>query len=224
MSTFLILFLFLLLDYGPRFFFEYMVYDFGKGRPALPLTGHEVARRLLDAAGVSGVQVVDEPAEAPAFDDHYDPLTGIVSLSPAVAAGRTAAAYAIAAHETGHVLQHASGDQRFDWLMRLKGVTRFIVWGFVAVMAVTLLAADTSPELVSAALIVAIGTLVLVRLLTVPTEWDASFGRGLPALEQAGLLPASERETIWWIMFAAATTYIGAALIAAIAAAMILFG
>lgn len=218
----LFLFVILALRYGPQLFFEHMVYEVGTRRAPLPLTGHDVARRLLDQNGIGDITVVDEPAEAPAFDDHYDANERTVSLSPAVASARTAVAYAIAAHEVGHAIQHATGSEQFDLLMILKTAGRYVDWLLLPAVALALWDNDRFRTALTVALVAVFGARVLISAAAVPIEWDASFGRGLPALSRAGLLPAGEATTVRWTLFAAATTYIGAAIVAAITAVVLL--
>jgi len=74
------------------------------------LSGKEVAERMLREHGVSGVQVVSVPGQ---LSDHYNPLTRTVNLSPDVYNGRNISAAAVAAHECGHAVQHATG---YAWL------------------------------------------------------------------------------------------------------------
>ena len=69
-------------------------------------TGAEVAREILDRNGLQGVPV--HPSKAGPLSDHYDPRKRGVFLSEPVYAGRSIAATAVAAHEVGHAIQHAT--------------------------------------------------------------------------------------------------------------------
>ena len=73
------------------------------------LTGGEVAAAMLRHYNITDVQIVKGQGF---LSDHYNPLTKTVSLSPAVYDGRSIAASAVAAHECGHVVQHATGDAK----------------------------------------------------------------------------------------------------------------
>ena len=79
----------------------------------LGLTGAEVANRMLQAHGIRDVKIVSIPGK---LTDHYDPTTKTVNLSENVYFGKSVAAAAVAAHECGHVVQHATG---YAWL-RMK--------------------------------------------------------------------------------------------------------
>ena len=70
------------------------------------LTGAQIARRIMASEGITDVDIEMVPGE---MSDHYDPMHKVVRLSPAVHDGRTVAALGIAAHEVGHVIQHARG-------------------------------------------------------------------------------------------------------------------
>ena len=72
----------------------------------LGMTGAEVASRMLAAHGIRDVKIVSIPGK---LTDHYDPTTRTVNLSEKVYYGRSVAAAAVAAHECGHVVQHATG-------------------------------------------------------------------------------------------------------------------
>ena len=76
----------------------------------LGLTGAEVASRMLQAHGIRDVKIVSIEGK---LTDHYDPTTKTVNLSENVYYGKSVAAAAVAAHECGHVVQHATG---YAWL------------------------------------------------------------------------------------------------------------
>ena len=70
------------------------------------ITGAEVASRMLAAHGIRDVKIVSIAGK---LSDHYDPTTKTVNLSESVYYGRSVASAAVAAHECGHVVQHATG-------------------------------------------------------------------------------------------------------------------
>ncbi|HEY4544153.1 MAG TPA: zinc metallopeptidase, partial [Tissierellaceae bacterium] len=70
------------------------------------LTGHDVARMILDRNGLTDVKIQRGQGQ---LTDHYDPRSRIIRLSPAVYSGTTVASMSIAAHEVGHAIQHAQG-------------------------------------------------------------------------------------------------------------------
>ena len=100
------LLLFLALLYGPQWWVRHVIASHAKDRPDFPGTGGELARHLLDQAGLEHIPVETLPADG---GDHYDPIAKVVRLGPSNHDGRSVSAVAIAAHEVGHALQDASG-------------------------------------------------------------------------------------------------------------------
>lgn len=176
-----------------------------------PGTGGELARHLLDRFGLQQVQV--ETSEA---GDHYDPRARAVRLTPDKHDGRTLTAITVAAHECGHALQHAIDQPLFQWRTRLAvaaaWATRIGSFLLFAAPLLVLATRAPSPGLVSAlGAFLVMGFGVLVQLLTLPVEIDASFRKALPLLQDGYLtsqqLPAARR-----ILRAAAWTYVAASL------------
>ena len=85
--------------------------------PAGPLSGADVAQRILAANGLQSIPVSVTPGE---LSDHYDPRDKSVHLSQAVAQSNSVASIAVAAHEIGHAIQHAKGSASF----KLRTVAR----------------------------------------------------------------------------------------------------
>jgi Zn-dependent membrane protease YugP len=176
-----------------------------------PGTGGELARHLLDRFGLQAVGV--EPTEA---GDHYDPMARKVRLTEDKLSGRTLTAITVAAHECGHALQHAATEPLFMWRTKLAIAA---VWatriGSLLLFAAPFIAVITrapSPGLISLLggfLVMGFG--VVVQLITLPVEIDASFRKALPLLESGYLdddqVPAARR-----ILRAAAWTYVAGSL------------
>ena len=176
-----------------------------------PGTGGELARHLLLRFGLEDVQV-----ERTDKGDHYDPSTRCVRLTADKFDGKTLTAITVAAHECGHALQHAGAEPMFMLRSRLA---RSAIWAarlgsfliFAAPM-LALLSRAPSPALVSVLggfLIMGFG--VLVQLVTLPVELDASFRKALPVLE-AGYLEPDQVPAARRILRAAAWTYVAASL------------
>ena len=94
--------------FGPQLWIRRVLAQHGGERPDFPGTGAELARHLLDEAGLQAV-----PVEETDKGDHYDPQTRTVRLLPQHHDGRSVAAVAIAAHEVSHAVQHARGEPSF---------------------------------------------------------------------------------------------------------------
>ena len=203
----------LALVFGPQWWVRHVLAKHGDERLDFPGTGAELARHLLDEAGLQHVKV-EATTE---LGDHYDPDELAVRLSPQHHDGRSVAAVAVAAHEVSHAVQHARGEPAFTrryrlvrnliWVERLASVVLLgapIVFAFIHVPALLIL------QLVAG--IMLLGIRVLVHATTLPVEFDASFGKALPALTRGRYLSAGDMPAARDVLKAAAYTYVAAAL------------
>lgn len=185
----------------------------GKDRPDLPGSGGELARHLLDRFGLETVGV-----EATDLGDHYDPDAKVVRLLDKHRLGRSVSAVAVAAHEVGHALQDARGErllatrQRFAKLAALTD--RLAAGFFVAAPFLGLIARTPAAFLALVLIGIALMSVrILVDLVTLPVEFDASFRKALPILEEGGYLAAADMPAARRVLRAAALTYLAGALI-----------
>ena len=171
------------------------------------LSGKEVAEKMLRDNGINDVTVISVPGF---LSDHYNPLDKTINLSPDVYEGRTIASAAVAAHETGHAVQHA---RAYIWLglrSTLVPVVQFssTVMPFVLLGGVLLL--GIFPQLLFAGIILFACT-TLFSFITLPVEFDAS-RRGLAWIESSHIASndeyANAKDALSW----AALTYVVAAL------------
>ena len=176
------------------------------------LSGKQIAEKMLRENGIYDVQVT---ASQGFLSDHYNPLNKTVNLSPEVYNGTSIAAAAVAAHECGHAVQHATA---YSWLMmrsRLVPVVQ-ITSNFVNIILLigVLLALSGRPSLLLIG-IVMMAVTVIFTLITLPVEFDAS-KRALAWLERTNITNTSEypmaKDALRW----AATTYVVAALAAVV--------
>lgn len=175
-------------------------------------TGGQLARELLDSLALHDVRTEQTPR-----GDHYDPIEKVVRLSPDNFAGRSLTAIAVAAHEVGHALQHANGFPPLRWRTRLVQMIGPIEKiGAATLMLSPITAAATQSRalglLAFGAGFLTLGSSVVVHLLTLPTELDASFNRALPLIEKRGLLRDGDGPRARKLLTAAALTYVAAAL------------
>jgi uncharacterized protein len=182
-------------------------------RPDLGGTGADLARDLLDRAGLRHVKV--ELTEA---GDHYDPGDETVRLSLPHHDGKSVAALAVAAHEVSHALQHAHGDRVFGLRQRLAPSVIWIERGAqVVFFAIPLLGVVArSPALIAAQIVLVVlllGARLGMHIVTLPVELDASFRRALPILEAGRYLPEADMPAARRVLRAAALTYVAAALV-----------
>jgi uncharacterized protein len=175
-------------------------------------TGGQVARELLDSAGLAAVTT-----EKTDRGDHYDPSAKAVRLSADNFDGRSLTALAIAAHEVGHALQDARGFAPLRWRTRLVRWVHPIERLGAGMLMVSPFSALFTQSRTLAILMFLIGmaTLfsgVLVHFATLPTELDASFRRALPLVERRGVLLKEDLPRARKLLTAAAFTYVAVAL------------
>ena len=168
------------------------------------LTGADVARSLLDAAGLFDVRIEQVPGS---LSDHYDPRTRVLRLSGDVYGNTSVASIGVAAHEVGHAIQHnekyapllfrnaivpvANFGNYFSWILILIGIffsmTNLIYLGIIFFLGV-----------------------VIFQLVTLPVEFDAS-KRAITLLDTRGILIGDEVNGARKVLKAAAMTYVAAA-------------
>lgn len=177
-----------------------------------PHSGAELARKLIGDLGLDVGLEQGQPGQ-----DHYDPASRTVRLSPDNYSGRSLTAVTVAAHEVGHALQHAEGYRPL--LLRTTLAKTAMVaekLGAFALAAMPVVALLTrSPVSGGAMLLLGIGSIAigtLVHLITLPVEWNASFDRALPTLKDGDYLPAQHLPHAKKILTAAALTYVAASL------------
>jgi Zn-dependent membrane protease YugP len=172
-------------------------------------SGAEVAYEMLAYYDIHDVKVIEGQGM---LTDHYNPLHKTVSLSPAVFRGRSIAAAAIAAHECGHAVQHATAYNMLQ--LRSKMVPLVNVANraqqFLLLAALGLFGVGGGSTLLLIT-IVAFAVTAVFSLITLPVEYDAS-NRALNWLDKTGVLVGNEydgaRDALKW----AALTYVAAAL------------
>jgi Zn-dependent membrane protease YugP len=200
------------LVFGPSLWIRYVLNKHGVDRPDLPGTGGEFARHLLDEAKLTSVTV-----ETTDRGDHYDPGARAVRLLPQHHDGRSVAAVAVAAHEVSHAIQHASGEPAFKRRVELVGQLVWVQRLAIGVLVLTPLvfALVRAPALMALQVMAGIALMaisVVVHLVTLPVEFDASFGKALPVLEQRRYLSERDMPAARSVLKAAAYTYVAAAL------------
>ncbi len=203
--------LFLALVFGPQAWIKSVMQKHGEQRGDFPGTGGELARHLLDQAGLQAVKV-----ERIAEGDHYSPMDKAVRLSASNFDGKSVTAVAVAAHEVGHALQHADGYGPLMMRQKLAGLAVTIQrTGSILLMATPVIFMLTrSPIILVAEIVAAFGIMlstVVIHAVTLPTEFNASFKRALPIL--GNYIPANDMPAATSVLKAAAFTYVAAALV-----------
>jgi uncharacterized protein len=168
------------------------------------MSGAEAARRILDSFGLGQVQI----EEVGGFlTDHYDPRTRVLRLSPKVYQGRSIASIGVAAHETGHALQHAQGYFAMQIRAFLVPVTQI---GSMAAWPLLFLGFILGALSLVKLGILLFSAVVLFQIVTLPVEFDAS-RRAVAILGQRGMLTQTELGGTRSVLNAAALTYVAAA-------------
>jgi len=167
------------------------------------LTGAEVAKLMLTDNGISDVQIISVNGQ---LTDHYNPSDRTVNLSHDVFYGRNAAAAAVAAHECGHAVQHATAYSFLQFrsamvpvLTVTSTIMPWIIFGGIFLL-------QTTP--IPLAIGVAFFALTtLFSFITLPVEFDAS-ARALAWMTNRGIVTQPEsamaKDALWW----AAMTYV----------------
>lgn len=188
-------------------------------RSASGLTGAETARRILAYAGITDVSISHVSGN---LTDHYNPKTKDVGLSDSVYGSNSVAAIAVAAHECGHVIQHANSYVPLSIRSALVPVANFgsgASW-FIILAGIFF----SMPPLVTIG-IALFSAAVLFQVVTLPVEINAS-RRALAILEECGILGSTESRGAKRVLRAAALTYVAsaAAAILQLLRLLILFG
>lgn len=171
------------------------------------MSGKEIAEKMLADNGIYNVKVISVEGQ---LTDHYNPADKTVNLSEAVYNQRNTAAAAVAAHECGHAVQHATA---YSWLMMrsklvpvVSAVSNYVQWILIA----GILMVRTFPQLLLVGIVIFAAT-TLFSIITLPVEYDAS-NRALAWLENKNMLTQQEqagaKDALKW----AARTYVVAAI------------
>lgn len=174
------------------------------------MSGAEIAEKMLLDHGITDVKVISTPGQ---LTDHYNPRNKTVNLSEVVYNQRNASAAAVAAHECGHAVQHATA---YSWLtMRSKivpivnvasGLSQWVIMG-----GLMLSLSSSLGKLLMLVGIVLYAIMALFSIVTLPVEYDAS-NRALAWLENKHMLTREEqagaKDALKW----AARTYLVAAI------------
>lgn len=171
------------------------------------LSGKEIAEKMLHDNGIYDVKVISVDGF---LSDHYNPMNKTVNLSPEVYSGTSIASAAVAAHECGHAVQHATA---YNWLMMRSRLVPFVQFSSSIVQWVLLagiILINTFPMLLLGGIIL-FGLTTLFSVITLPVEFDAS-NRALAWLHNRNILVQREQEGAKDALKWAAMTYVVAAL------------
>jgi uncharacterized protein len=209
----IVLVLGLVLLLGPGLWARHALARHGRERADLPGSGADFARHLLRSARMDDYRV---ELATEGVGDHFDPQRRVVALSTAHHDRRSLAAIVVAAHEVGHAIQHHIGYRPLyarqtlaRWAMLAEKFA-----GFALIAMPVLTVATRAPAAGAGVLLLGVIAMlvpVIVHLVTLPVEFDASFRRALPILE-LGYLPPADLPAARRILAACALTYVAGAL------------
>jgi len=176
------------------------------------MSGKDIAERMLRENGIYDVKVTSVQGF---LTDHYNPVNKTVNLSPEVYNGHSISAAAVAAHECGHAVQHATAYAPLQFRSKMVPVVQVssMLVNWILLIGVVLAASGNTTLLLVG--IILMGITVLFTLVTLPVEFDAS-KRALAWLTQTNVTNTLEypkaKDALKW----AATTYVVAALAAVV--------
>lgn len=184
--------------------------EYSKVPTSSGLSGKEIAEKMLSDNGIHDVSVTSVQGF---LSDHYNPANKTVNLSPDVYAGRTVAAAAVAAHECGHAVQHATAYSMLKLRSALVPVvqisSKMSQWVILIGLGLFTIGGGNSTILLIGIILFAASTLFSV--ITLPVEFDAS-SRALKWLNATHLMHDEEHEKAKDALKWAALTYVVAAL------------
>lgn len=176
------------------------------------LTGREIAEKMLRENGIYDVKVTSVDGF---LSDHYNPANRTVNLSPDVYNGISVSAAAVAAHECGHAVQHATAYAPLTLRSKLVPAVQFSSMLVNWILLVGVIMAYSGNPTVLLIGIILMAVTVLFTLITLPVEFDAS-KRALAWLDRTNVTSSTEypmaKDALKW----AATTYVVAALAAVV--------
>jgi len=177
-------------------------------RNFIGLSGAQIARRMLDSAGLNNVAV----EEVNGFlSDHYDPNARVLRLSPEVYRGISLASAGVAAHEAGHALQHAEGYGMLKLRTMMVPTVQIGSWIGPVIFMIGLFMAGTVGTQVAWIGIALFALTALFALVTLPVELNAT-SRAKAWLSTSGVIYTQEMQGINSVLDAAAWTYVAAAI------------
>ena len=202
----------LALVFGPGLWVRRVIERYSNPPDRYAGTGAQLARFLLNNLGMQHVSV-----ESTDQGDHYDPTAKAVRLTPDKYDGRSLTAITVAAHEVGHAIQDHEGYAPLRLRTYLVRAARPVErLGAGALMVAPFVGALTRVPSIGIIMFLAgfltLATSTLVHLATLPTEFDASFNRALPLLDEQRVLKKVDRPHARRLLTAAALTYVSASL------------
>ena len=206
----IILILFIVI-YGPSLWAKHVLKKYNKDQ-YFSGTGIDLARLLLERMDMKSVRV-----EETELGDHYDPENRVVRLSRENGRNKSLTSVVVAAHEVGHAIQADTGYRPLQTRNRMiTSAHKMEKLAAVLMLVVPLITVIT--RVPAAGFLMLIGGFItlciplVVHLVTLPVEFDASFNRALPILTAGNYIPPEDLPAARKILMACALTYVASAL------------
>ena len=197
---------------GPGIWVKRVLASNSTPRDDLPGTGGELAAHLMDRYGLTNVRL-----EKTDLGDHYDTEAKAIRLTPNVMDGKSLTAVATAAHEFGHALQDSQNYAALTTrTLMAKGAVNIQKLAGAAIFAIPIMAMipgfGVAARVLLIFIIASMFISALIHFITLPVEFDASFGRALPILKEGRYVADSDLLTVRKILLACALTYVSQAM------------
>ena len=178
-------------------------------RNARNMTGAEAARRMLDANGLTNVQIEQTRGS---LTDHYDPRKRVLRLSQSVYGVNSIAAVSVACHEAGHAVQHAESYKPLkirNSIVPLVNFASSLTWPLVIIGILLLANGSYMGDLLFNIGVITMLAVILFHTVTLPVEFNAS-SRALRQMDDLGIITEEENKGASKVLRAAAMTYVAA--------------
>ena len=178
-------------------------------RNARNMTGAEAARRMLDANGLTNVQIEQIRGS---LTDHYDPRKRVLRLSQSVYGVNSIAAVSVACHEAGHAVQHAESYKPLkirNSIVPLVNFASSLTWPLVIIGILLLANGSYMGDLLFNIGVITMLAVILFHTVTLPVEFNAS-SRALRQMDDLGIITEEENKGASKVLRAAAMTYVAA--------------
>jgi Zn-dependent membrane protease YugP len=213
MHIVILLLLIVAVIYGPHLWAQYTFKRYSKTRDDIPGNGAQLARHLLKKLNIENVSVEETKNDG----DHYSSTDKAVRLSPDNYHNNSLTAITVAAHEVGHAIQDHQDDpmlrRRHNLIMLTHKIQQLGMWMLTATFVLGLFSRSPIIGLIAVvAGLTVMGISVVVNMVTLPVEFDASFKKALPILFEGNYIEKKDHSAAKRILKAAAYTYVAASL------------
>jgi Zn-dependent membrane protease YugP len=171
------------------------------------ISGARAAQRILQAAGIDDVEIVEHNGM---LSDHYDPIHRRLVLSSENYHGTSLAALGVSAHECGHAIQHKIAYAPLQWRMAAVGVTTYANQVVIWLPLIGMFTGFLSTYMGVAIMAGAWGVMMLFNLVTLPVEFDASRRAKLVLAKMSFIGGQEEEKAVNKVLDAAGFTYVAA--------------